>query len=183
MKKIVTIALATAALGIGGTAALAQADADATAHRRGAETTRVQTQARAAAMFARMDANGDGVLSQADREARARARFEAMDADGNGAVTFAEMQAHHRDMRGMRGDGQRRDRGERMGHRGGLHGAMMGLRAGTGSDGSISQSDFVSAALARFDAADANSDGTVTREERRARWSERRAGRNAAEAR
>ena len=52
------------------------------------------------------------------------------------------------------------------GKRGG-HGMMM-ARADTDGDKAVSQAEFQAAALARFDAADANKDGQVTAEERAA---------------
>ena len=58
------------------------------------------------------------------------------------------------------------------GMHGGKRGAMMGyvmLRmADINKDGAVSRDEFVAAALAHFDKADANHDGKVTPEERRA---------------
>ena len=51
-----------------------------------------------------------------------------------------------------------------------MHMGRMG--AGNG-DQAVTQADFTARALARFDQADANKDGTVTREERRAAKPER----------
>ena len=64
-----------------------------------------------------------------------------------------------------------------MGRRGGGMRGMMMARADADGDGTVSQAEFTSAALARFDSADANNDGTVTAEERREQRSERRAHR------
>lgn len=187
MKKTITIALAAAGLTIGG-AAIAQDRPERPD--RGADMSRADAEARAAAAFARMDANSDGVLDTADREARQRARFDRMDADGNGQVSYEEMQAAREGQREARQArraeaGERRgEAGERRGRRGAhrmaMRGAgpqMMGQRlrqADTDGDNAISQAEFTAAALARFDRVDANSDGTVTAEERQAQRSERR---------
>lgn len=53
-------------------------------------------------------------------------------------------------------------------HHGGPRGGMMMEEADTNHDGSVSQAEFVAAALKRFDAEDANHDGKVTPEERQA---------------
>ena len=42
------------------------------------------------------------------------------------------------------------------------------------NDGSVTQAEFTTAALARFDRTDANSDGTVSRDERRSERRDRR---------
>ena len=57
--------------------------------------------------------------------------------------------------------------GKRHGMRG-HHGMMMMGKADTDGDKAISQAEFQTAALARFDVADANKDGQVTPEERKA---------------
>lgn len=177
MNRITTLALATAAslatLGVGG-AAMAQG-----APERGADITRADAEARAAARFARMDANSDGVLNEADREARARARFDRMDSNGDGMLSFEETQAAREGAQERRAEAGQREgrRSHRMARRGGGMRGMMMEQADTDNDGSISQSEFTSAALARFESADADNDGTVTAEERRNQRRERRAER------
>lgn len=177
MNKTLILALAAGGLTIGG-AAYAQDQA------RGADMTRTAAETRAEAAFARMDANSDGVINEADREARARARFDAADANGDGLLSFEESQAARENQREARQErraeaGQEGRRGHRMGRRGGRGGdrGMMAQRADTNGDGAVSQSEFTSAMLARFDAADANNDGTITAEERQAQRAERRAAR------
>jgi Ca2+-binding EF-hand superfamily protein len=139
-------------------------------------TTRAEAQERAQEMFARMDANKDGKLDQADRAARRAAMFDRIDTDHNGQISRAEFDAMGSGGRGgpdgMRGHdaeggpGMHRWGGHgRGGHRGGM---MMGRMADANKDGTITQAEFVSAAMQRFDRADANHDGTVTREERQA---------------
>ncbi|GAA5055634.1 hypothetical protein GCM10023208_19670 [Erythrobacter westpacificensis] len=173
MKKTLILALAATGLTIGGVA-VAQDRPE-----RGADMTRADAEARAAAHFARMDANDDGVVDDADREARARARFDRMDANGDGLLSFEESQAARDTMRERRAEAGEREgrRGHRMGRRGGGMRGMMMARADADGDGTVSQAEFTSAALARFDSADANNDGTVTAEERREQRSERRAHR------
>jgi hypothetical protein len=161
--------------------------------------TRADAQARATQMFAKMDANKDGKLDATDRAAqraeRQAKRFASLDADGNGSISKAEWDKHGADRAAKRaergekraeageaGEGKRHH-GMRGGHgkRGGHHGMMMG-KADTDGDKAISQAEFQTAALARFDAADANKDGQVTAEERQAQRGAWRAKRGAAPA-
>ena len=140
----------------------------AAGHQRMAEpVTRAQAEARAGQMFDRMDANKDGRVDAADRAARQAAMFDRIDADRNGQISREEFTAHHAAM-GQRREGQRE--GQRMGHHrgkpGGQH-AMMG-RGMMGPDGTATRAEFTAAALARFDRMDADKNGTVTMEERRA---------------
>jgi len=163
--------------------------------------TRADAQARATQMFAKMDANKDGKLDATDRAAQRAERqakiFASLDADGNGSISKAEWDKHGADRaakRAERGEkraeageaGEGKRHGMRGGHgkRGGHHGMggrMMG-KADTDGDKAISQAEFQTAALARFDAADANKDGQVTAEERQAQRGAWRAKRRAAPA-
>lgn len=161
--------------------------------------TRAEAQASAAQMFAKMDANKDGKLDAADRAAQRAAmqakRFTDLDADGNGSISRAEWDKHGadraakraergeaRDNAGEAGEGRRHGmRGGHHGKRGGHHGMMMG-KADANGDKAISHAEFQTAALARFDAADANKDGQVTPEERQAQRGTWRAKRGAAPA-
>lgn len=161
--------------------------------------TRADAEARATQMFARMDANKDGKLDATDRAAqhaeRQAKRFASLDADGNGSISKAEWDKHGADRAAKRaergekraeaggaGEGKRHHGMRRgHGHRGGHHGMMMG-KADTDGDKAISQAEFQTAALARFDAADANKDGRVTPEERQAQRGAWRAKRGAAPA-
>jgi hypothetical protein len=166
-------------------------------------TTRAEVQERAQAMFARMDANHDGKLDQADRAARRDAVFDRIDADHNGQISRAEFETPRgprggegAGAPGMRGPGgPESHRGHRMwGHRmgGGHRGGMMGPGMAPGMadanhDGTLTQAEFVGAAMQRFDRIDADHDGKVTRderqaafkamrEERRAHWRDRAGG-------
>jgi len=185
MKQFL-IGLSLAALAAGGVAyaqqgmhPMADADSDGV-------VTRAEAQAHAAKAFAFMDANNDGKIDQADRDAmhakHMTMMFDAMDADKNGQISRDEFNAAHAPGKGP-GMGM-----PGMGHRGGMkhegmgghgmHGGMgkMGMRHGgrmmamadADKNGSVSQAEFTSAALARFDTADANKDGKVTGDERRA---------------
>jgi Ca2+-binding EF-hand superfamily protein len=104
-----------------------------------------------AEVFARLDANHDGVIT----------RDEFMNA-GPGAGRVERRVIVMRD-----GDGPGRE-GPGMGmHGGGMHGRMM-ERMDSNHDGRISLAEAEAGALEAFDRADANHDGVVTPEERQA---------------
>ncbi len=148
--------------------------------------TRSEAQTAATQMFTKMDVNKDGKIDATDHAARKaerqEKRFAAMDADGNGAISRAEWDAHSADREAKRGEwrGKRGESASEEGKRGGHamrghrgkrgHQGMMGMmkKADTNGDKAISQAEFQAAALMRFDAADANKDGQVTAEERKA---------------
>ena len=156
-----------------------------------ATVTRAEAQTKAAEMFTRLDVNGDGKLDQADREAMIGKRFDAMDANHDGQLSKQEFIAAHQKMPGMEGHGMdehamegqggamgpgmeehpmRGHMGRRMGMSGGMGGGMgrMAAMADTNGDHAISRDEFLAAAMKRFDAADANHDGKLTPEERKA---------------
>ncbi|WP_447931155.1 EF-hand domain-containing protein [Sphingopyxis fribergensis] len=189
-KKISLFTLAAALVAVPVLAAPGGADGNAV-------QTRADAQAKATQMFAKMDANQDGKLDAADRTAQRAERqakiFASLDADGNGSISKAEWDQHGADRAAKRaGRGEKRAEagearegkrhGMRGGHgkRGGHHGMMMMGKADTDGDKAISQAEFQTAALARFDAADANKDGQVTAEERQAQRGAWRAKRGAA---
>jgi Ca2+-binding EF-hand superfamily protein len=168
MKKL-TLAVSLAALAIGGAAYahnhMAMGDKD---------ITRAEAQAKCAEMFARMDANKDGLLNDADRDARMGQMFDALDTDKNGSISREEFNAAHSGMSGMRHhmgrpDGMTMGHGSMKGHhgRGGMKMQMMKM-ADKNGDGSVSSAEFTEAHLAMFDKADANKDGTLTSAERKA---------------
>ena len=124
-------------------------------------------------------------MQQRREEMRTR-MFERLDADNNGQISREEFaQARHgRGMRGPRGhggpgaraegspDGPTAPRGPRM-RQMRRHGPGMGMGRHMGARmfgeaGFVTAEQFRARALERFDRADANHDGTVTREERRA---------------
>ena len=164
MRKLVTLSLAAVVLA-GAGAAYAQAGSAPDR----APLTRAAAEQRSAAMFARMDANRDGVLDRADREARRKAAFDRLDADDSGTFSFEEFSAIRE---------QRLGRG--MGARGDRHGP--GARRADGNrDGTLTQAEFTQAALGRFDRVDLDKDGTISADERSARRTmhRERHGRNA----
>ena len=152
--------------------------------------TRAAVEAKLRERLTALDTNRDGSVSpeemRAGRPARMGAdgkgadRFAEIDTDHNGSISRAEFDAHHamhHAMADMDHDGPpmagRADggpppgdamTGDRMrGERGGRR-MMMGARG----DRTIVIADAVKRALARFDAADGNHDGTLTPEERQA---------------
>ena len=160
--------------------------------------TRAEAQAAATQMFAKMDANKDGKLDAADRAARHAAmqakRFAALDANSDGSISKAEWDQHGADRAAKRaergekraaaGEARQGKRHAMRGHHGmrGDHGMMMKADADADGDKAISQAEFQTAALARFDRLDANKDGQVTAEERQAQrtaWKAKRGQRGA----
>jgi EF hand len=171
MKHNLLVGLAALSLGLGGSAAWAHehrggmlADGDGNG-----AVSRSEAQAGASKAFARMDANGDGALTPADREARMAERraamFDRLDADKNGQISRKEFAARPAgEKQGKRGHRM----GMGMGMWGERGGAMMMQRADANSDGRITQAEFTAAALARFDRTDADRNGEVTAAERKA---------------
>jgi Ca2+-binding EF-hand superfamily protein len=157
MRKFFAFSLAAAVLTAGG-AASAQTE-------RGGTLTRDQAQQRAAEAFARMDVNGDGVIDQADREARRQQMFDRLDANRDGSISreeFAAQRERRGEARAESGTGKERGFARR-----GMRGPG-GMRPGAEARGPINQEQFVASALERFDRIDANNDGTISAEERRA---------------
>ncbi|KGB53791.1 EF-hand domain-containing protein [Sphingopyxis sp. LC363] len=192
-RKITILTLGAALIAVPVLAAPGSGDRNAT-------QTRAEVQTRAAEMFAKLDANKDGKLDATDRAAKRAERqakmFAKLDADGNGSISKAEWDQHGADRAAKRaergekraaageaGDGKRHamrgHHGKRSGHRSMM--MMMG-KVDTDGDKAISQAELQTAALARFDAADANKDGQVTPEERKAQRGAWRAKRGAAPA-
>jgi hypothetical protein len=180
MMKLTTVSLLTLAV-FGATASLAQTAPAGEAQRAqrgpmgaGAEITRTQVQERSIATFARMDANGDGMLNAADREARRTAAFDRIDTDSNGAISREEFAARQQGQPGARGEARgAKPGGMAMGMMRGMRG-MGGGKADTDGDKAVSQAEFAAAALARFDNADANKDGRITADEMRSQRQMRR---------
>ena len=156
-------------------------------------TTRAEVQAKVQERFAKADTNKDGAITQAEfdthrtamkaewqaKRAEHRAQmFAKLDSDKNGQLSKAEFSAPRPD----RGEGK----GGHRGHMGGHHrmGGMMGMgkmggdwfaRIDADKDGKVTLAEASAHALARFDKADANKDGTLTPEERKAAWEAMRA--------
>jgi Ca2+-binding EF-hand superfamily protein len=162
MRKFLTLSLAVAALAGAAGVAYAQAGEARPA------LTRAQVEQRSAEAFARLDANDDGVLNPADREAGRKAAFDRLDADDSGAISFEEFSALREQRQGLRAE--RRGPGRRGGPRTGPRtGQRMARAADTNRDGTVTQAEFASAALARFDRIDVDKDGTISDSERPAR--------------
>ncbi len=179
MKKLIAISGLGALALVGGIAVAQPGGQRDTA----APMTRADAAARADARFDRMDADKDGKLTPQDRVVRGKERadrmFAALDADGNGQISRAEFDAgrdKRMDRREAR-DGRGKPGMGRMGHRGPGMGGMRGKMDADG-DKIVTRAEFKAQALAMFDRADANKDGTVTPEERqavRAAWRAKRA--------
>jgi hypothetical protein len=129
--------------------------------------TRAEATAKAREKFAKMDANKDGKLDAADRGAHhsqmAAAMFDRVDADKNGSISREEWnagatrlaQAH------ASGDGPR--------HMLRMRRPVVGLmQADADGDRAITVQEMEAAALKRFDAADADGNGTLSPGERQA---------------
>jgi Ca2+-binding EF-hand superfamily protein len=174
---------------------------------RNADVTRQQVIERTDQRFARLDANNDGRFTPEEMRAAGEARraerqtrmFDRMDLDHNGSITREEMTQAHSQMREHRGEGGMgghrgmRHRGPHgPGGPGGPEGAgahaehggpggpgghgMRGERM-FGEQGFITREQMRERALARFDAADADHNGTVTAAERQAARGAMRQGR------
>lgn len=139
-----------------------------------ATITRADAQAKATAMFDKMDANHDGKLDPADRAARISEHFDKMDANRDGTLSRQEfITAHEQAMKDHDGaDGRRAPDHNGMGHEGmghkgmGPNGPMAGMDAN--ADRTITRAEFIAGAMKHFDTADTNHDGKLTKEERRA---------------
>lgn len=169
MKKMI-LGLALMTTGMAGVA-IAQAPKPMAGGMADKTVTAAEAQTHAGEMFARMDANKDGKLDQADRAARSSGMFDRMDANKDGAVSKAEFNSMHQ---GKSTDGKAAPEG-RKGKRGG-HGMgmmMMGM-ADANKDGAVSRDEFLSAHAKMFAMADANKDGKVTPEERKAHHAQMR---------
>lgn len=168
MKKMI-LGLALLGTGLAGVA-VAQAPGMMADPMGDKTVTRAEAQAKAGEMFARMDANGDGKLDDADRAAHQIQMFDRIDANKDGSISRTEFAAAHP---GKPGDGQPPHEG-RMGKRGGHGdhdkggGKMMAMMADANKDGTVSKDEFVAAHVKMFDMADANKDGKATPEERKA---------------
>ncbi len=180
MKKIILSGAAAAAL----IATPTFAEQAQGGFERGQGVTRAQVETRVRASFARVDANRDGFVTQAEaqsfrqdlraerqenRAERREARFARLDANRDGSISRAEFFARR----------DRAEQGERRGLRAERHGQRGGCAARLGNgrlferldgnrDGRVSLAEATAVRLRAFDRADANRDGRVTREERRA---------------
>lgn len=161
MHKSILIAAAAFA-----TPLFAQAAPPAAPARDVVPETRAEVEAQIRSRLGAMDTNKDGTVTpdefRAYGQSRAKAdadeEFVAMDGDHNGQISRAEFDAYHANQPARRYGG--------MGAIGGMGGREM--MAGMRSGGGLVIADTVADALQRFDATDANHDGRVTPDERRA---------------
>ncbi|UUX98628.1 EF-hand domain-containing protein [Sphingomonas sp. J315] len=112
-------------------------------------------------MLARVDTNGDGLISKAEHRAMAEARFVRMDADKDGMVEAGEARKGW----GKRGEGRGGKAKAMRDGRGGGAGMMM---ADTNKDGAISKAEFDAQSAQRFAKLDTNSDGKIDAAEMKA---------------
>ncbi len=103
-------------------------------------------------MMARVDTNGDGMISKAENRAMVEARFARMDADKDGMAEAGEARV------GKRGEGRG---GKAKGMRGGRGGGAGMMMADTNKDGAISKAEFDAQSAQRFAKLDTNSDGKI----------------------
>lgn len=105
-------------------------------------------------MLARVDTNGDGLISKAENRAMVEARFARMDADKDGSVEAGEGRMGMGKAKWKRG-------GERRGPGGPGGPAMAMKKADTNGDGAISKAEFDAQSAQRFAKLDTNSDGKI----------------------
>ena len=141
-----------------------------------------------AKLFDRLDTNKDGQVTKTEAEAAHNARvaarggkpanahavamgglFERADTNKDGAISKAEFAAAPRPEHGRKGAGM-----QRAGMRHGFAGGMF-TAADSNKDGRVSLAEAQQVALQHFDRADANRDGKLTPDERRAARQQMRA--------
>lgn len=105
-------------------------------------------------MLARVDTNGDGLISKAENRAMVEARFARMDADKDGSVEAGEG-------RKAMGKGKWKRGAERRGPGGPGGPAMAMKKADTNGDGAISRAEFDAQSAERFAKLDTNRDGKI----------------------
>ncbi len=155
------------------------------------EMTRTAVEAKVREAFARVDANRDGFVTEAEakalRDAARTARqdkradgradmFARLDANKDGSISRAEFDAPRGDRAEKRGE-RREARGLR-GHRGGFaHFGGKGFeRFDVNKDGRVSLQEATEQALTQFDRVDVNRDGRISADERQAAFQGRRRG-------
>lgn len=103
-----------------------------------------------------------GPVTRDDLETMLSARFDKLDTDGNGSLTQEEFKAAREGRRGGGRFGGGRMKGE------GPHPDLSAID--TDGDGRISKAEHEASVVARFEKLDADKDGVVTDEERRAAY-------------
>ncbi len=124
--------------------------------------TRTAAEAKVRMYFAKIDADKDGFVTAQDMAAiRVQAKdkmFARVDADGNGSISRSEFD---------NADAAKRRDGQAGMKMGGMRARLMTM-ADTDKDGRVALTEAVAGAMTMFDRADANKDGTLTTDERRA---------------
>ena len=128
--------------------------------------TKAEFQAKGAEIFARMDANHDGKLDQADRAAHKGQMFDRADANHDGSLSRDEFIAVHQ--RGPMGENGQAGKMAPGGKHGGMGPMMVMHMADANKDGAVSKDEFLAAHVKHFDMMDANHDGQLTKAERQA---------------
>lgn len=188
-KKILIAAVCGVAIAI---PALAQMDHAGMKGHMAGPTNKAAVETMVKTHFAKVDANGDGFIVKAEAEgAREKMaaemrdnHFKKLDANSDGSISRAEFDAQHGARTGGRDHGGEEHaagkpdghKGGHMRHGGGKGGGMgMGMmgermfeRADADKDGRVSLAEAMSKPMAHFDMMDANKDGTLTPEERKA---------------
>lgn len=109
--------------------------------------------------FDRMDADKDGVVTRTEAEAAAGEAFDRLDTNKDGVLDEAELKAHSEKMTARMA--KRGGDGETKGGKG----AGRFERADADKDGKVTRAEFLAKAAPWFKRADTNGDGKVTREE------------------
>ena len=130
---------------------------------------------RAERMLKRLDADGDGKVSQAEMLAQATKTFDRFDTDKNGEVSKAEVQAKQEAFRDARkafrevkstDDEARKAAREALGEaRMDRMGARMFERADANKNGTLTKAEMETAAATLFKQRDRNGDGVLTQDE------------------
>lgn len=146
-----------------------------------APQSRADAEAKVKALFDRMDADRDGIVTSAETAANravqrseARSRlFDKMDANNDGALSKDEFDQAS----GARSGTRRANRAASGAANGGRNNQIgnrqssntsSGRYFDTNGDGQVNKAEMTAATLARFDLIDANKDGIATPDERRA---------------
>ena len=118
-------------------------------------------------MFWSMDRNDDGFVDRSEFDKFRTKMFERMDADGDGQLSEQEMKNRHGG--GYGGHHQRRDhRGQR--HGGGRHnGGMMFWFLDRNTDGFVDRAEIDAYRTKRFEKLDSDGDGRITQDDMRNR--------------
>ena len=96
-------------------------------------------------MFDKLDANGDGRVTEDEMTSRHQELLANADQDGDGALTKEEMKAYHKAKREERRAARNPDKND---------------------DGVIDRTEFITAAQEKFDKLDKNGDGVLSEDER-----------------